>query len=178
MKKIISVFLAVLMIAGCMAIGFSASADDTITINITIKEPKAGEAPDLETITITPIKYAKYFTAIYYRNDTDQVNDPATFEAGKVYTVSLNFNFSDCTDNGDDYASLAYHSNFIINGKLASREYIMDGAVLVTYTFDALQSPAEAPVCAWCGGDHSNGFFQMIIGWIHGILANIFGAKF
>ncbi|MBQ5968874.1 MAG: hypothetical protein IJL52_02020 [Clostridia bacterium] len=51
-----------------------------------------------------------------------------------------------------------------------------------TIGFGFLQAPDDseptAPVCAWCGGDHSNGFFQMIIGWFHGILANIFGAKY
>ena len=38
--------------------------------------------------------------------------------------------------------------------------------------------PPTAPVCKWCGGDHSNGFFQKIIGFFHNILASIFGAKY
>ena len=39
-------------------------------------------------------------------------------------------------------------------------------------------TPAPAAsVCPWCGGVHE-GFFQGIVGWIHGILANLFGAKF
>ena len=41
--------------------------------------------------------------------------------------------------------------------------------------------PTPAPVanvCHWCGKDHSNGFFQKLIGFFHNILAKIFGNKY
>ena len=139
MKKILSVFLAVLMIAGCMAISFSASAED-ITINITVKEPKVGETPDTNTITISPTKYAKYFQSFWYATSgTAEVTTP--FAVGKQYEVRMNFNYSRADDNDDDYEQLYYHAKYTINGKEATSERIMDGAVLVTYTFDALPAP-------------------------------------
>lgn len=35
-----------------------------------------------------------------------------------------------------------------------------------------------ANLCQWCAKDHSNGFFQKIIGWFHNIFAKLFGKKF
>ena len=45
-------------------------------------------------------------------------------------------------------------------------------------TTDPGTPDAPVNVCRWCGGDHSNGFFQKIIGFFHNILARIFGAKY
>ena len=45
-------------------------------------------------------------------------------------------------------------------------------------TTDPGTPDAPVNVCRWCGGDHSNGFFQKIIGFFHNILANLFGAKY
>ena len=33
-------------------------------------------------------------------------------------------------------------------------------------------------VCPWCGGDHSSGFLEMIVGWFHKILAMILGKRY
>ena len=33
-------------------------------------------------------------------------------------------------------------------------------------------------VCPWCGGQHTGGFFQKIIGWLHNLVASVFGAKY
>ena len=43
---------------------------------------------------------------------------------------------------------------------------------------DQPDTPTEPEdLCPWCGGEHI-GFFQGIIGWFHGILARIFGARY
>ena len=38
--------------------------------------------------------------------------------------------------------------------------------------------PKPVNVCHWCGKDHSNGFFQKVIGFFHSILAFFFGKKY
>ena len=38
--------------------------------------------------------------------------------------------------------------------------------------------PQPVKVCHWCGKDHSNGFFQKVIGFFHSILAFFFGKKY
>ncbi|MBR3554018.1 MAG: InlB B-repeat-containing protein [Clostridia bacterium] len=45
-------------------------------------------------------------------------------------------------------------------------------------TITKKESPSQQDnLCPWCGKVHE-GFFQMIIGWIHSLLAMIFGAKY
>ena len=51
------------------------------------------------------------------------------------------------------------------------------GETTLTAKFEQ-DGASSATVCAWCGGDHSSGFFQMIIGWFHGILALLLGARY
>ena len=51
------------------------------------------------------------------------------------------------------------------------------GETTLTAKFEQ-DGASSATVCTWCGGDHSEGFFQMIIGWFHGILALLLGARY
>ena len=185
MKKIISVFLAVLMIAGCMAISFSASAEE-ITINITIKEPKIGETPDTDSITVTPIKYAKALNTFEYHEGDNMDgwagwnNRPLVtgkFEEGKHYYAYLNFN--EYLEDGTSILG----ANFVVNGNKVDSKNITGSAerIIFFYAFGELKAPADPEpqqsVCPWCGGQHE-GFFQKIIGFFHRILAAIFGAKY
>ncbi|MBQ5970604.1 MAG: hypothetical protein IJL52_10935 [Clostridia bacterium] len=186
MKKALSVFLAVLMIAGCMAISFSASAAETITI--TVKEPKIGETADTGTISISPVKYAKYVQEIeYFEGDKNGAIGTVTtpFEAGKSYYARVRFDIANADWN--DF----YNATIVFNGQEIDKStpdtdtwHNWDLGTDVYCYFGELKAPAEpepepaASVCPWCGGDHSNGFFQAIIGWFHNILASLFGAKF
>ncbi|MBR3553466.1 MAG: hypothetical protein IKN72_08785 [Clostridia bacterium] len=187
MKKILSVMLAVLMIAGCMAISFSASARET-EIRITVTAPVAGEMPN------TTIKTEPTILANYLREVTFYTGEPRTstatettapFVAGESYFVTIYFDSYNELTNEHDFGF--NNTVFYVNGtKLTGNQVdIVDtNAAHLTYSFgvcEAAQSAdpePTAPVCAWCGKDHSNGFFQMIIGWFHGILANLFGAKY
>ena len=50
----------------------------------------------------------------------------------------------------------------------------------LTAKFEKIEPTVEpAPYCPWCGGHHDNaGLIEMIIGWFHGILAMLLGAKY
>ena len=52
----------------------------------------------------------------------------------------------------------------------------------LTAKFEKIQTEPQiepAPYCAWCGGHHDNaGLIEMIIGWFHGILAMLLGARY
>ena len=52
--------------------------------------------------------------------------------------------------------------------------------ITLTAQFEKVEPEIEpAPYCAWCGGHHDNaGLIEMIIGWFHGILAMLFGARY
>ena len=139
MKKIISVFLAVLMIAGCMAISFSASAEDHLTIAITVKAPAIDESPDTENVTITPIKYAQYFSscAFFTKKNDQEVEVTGAFKAAQVYCVKIWVNDNYSAEAAEDFRK----ANWTVNGKAAEYEYIMDGTSMITYSFDALPVP-------------------------------------
>ncbi|MBR3551890.1 MAG: hypothetical protein IKN72_00700 [Clostridia bacterium] len=176
MKKLISVLLAVLMIAGCMAISFSASAEAEMIAVTNVTEPKIGEAPTTSGIKATDgwsVIDAKY----YVKEQSLDSWDPSfsVFEADREYMITITVEYN----MGVEFSSV----EATVNSKAASKITKIGLAKYeIQYVFDKLTAPADpeptAPVCAWCGGDHSNGFFQMIIGWFHGILASLFGAKY
>ena len=68
----------------------------------------------------------------------------------------------------------------------ASYSFAVTGDMTLTARFEQNPTPVDPGttptepenLCPWCGGDHSVGLIQMIIGWFHGILANIFGARY
>ena len=181
MKKIISVLLAVLMIAGCMAISFSAMAEGETIVITGVKEPKVGEAPNTSTEGISisdgyTIKKVTYYEELV--NIQAYTSDFDAFQAGKYYRVVIAF-------EPNINAGPSVLPTATVNGKSATlRDRSSSGTYRyeVEFVFGVLEAPADpeptASVCAWCGGDHSNGFFQMIIGWFHGILASLFGARF
>ncbi|MBQ5969681.1 MAG: leucine-rich repeat protein [Clostridia bacterium] len=50
----------------------------------------------------------------------------------------------------------------------------------LTAKFEKIEPTVEpAPYCPWCGGHHDNaGLIEMVIGWFHGILAMLLGARY
>ena len=142
MKKIISVLLAVLMLAGCMAISFCALAVETVSI--TIKTPKVGETP-ATTATITPEKYSKYMETLSYGcSDTGgkpKYEVDGAYKAGYTYWVIIPFTI----DNQDDFETFDA-ANITINGKEVTKTAVGTNSIKLTCRLGTLEAPETVSI--------------------------------
>ena len=175
-KKLLSVLLAALLLAGCCALAFSAVA--------------AGNAPQTDL--------SKDMVILKY--DTDDLQDGDWYFDTAAYAEFLKQNGR----SDDEIATVIYKLKrdacFLFNtksGAIYEFEPHRDPKLLVyepgegdysTLRFFIKQYQAPAPtgtdtpapagsVCPWCGGQHEGGL-QGIIGFFHNILAKIFGNKY
>ena len=180
-KKLLSVLLAALLLTGCCALTFSAVA--------------AGNAP--QTNLNEDVVILKY--------DTDDLQDGDWYFDTAAYAESLKQDgwsddeIAELIYNTKRDSVLLFNPNsgeiyefdphsYTNNGDIAAyvfepgdEDYSIYRSFIKQYqapapTDPGTPAPAES-VCPWCGGTHE-GFFQGIVGWFHGILANLFGAKF
>lgn len=195
-KKLLSVLLAALLLAGCCALAFSAVAagnapqgyarDDVVLLPFDTDGLKDGDWYfDLDTYVADVV--AEAVAAGNEVSDDDIARFVNSYEDNTYFLFNLD-------DRTIYWIELDYYYNgdplfsFIKPGEEPYdelRPYIKqyqapaptDPGTTDPGTTDPGTPAPAASVCPWCGGAHE-GFFQGIVGWIHGILANIFGAKF
>ena len=179
-KKLLSVLLAALLLAGCCALAFSASA--------------AGNAPQTDlTENLVVVKYDTddlqdgdwYFDTAAYAEAFKQMGWSDDEIAASIYNGKRDQVWLFNPNNEELYL---FSPHYYDNGDPAvsvyepgEESYSLWRSLIKQYQAPApagTDTPAPAgSVCPWCGGVHE-GFFQGIVGWFHGILANLFGAKF
>ena len=184
-KKLLSVLLAALLLTGCFTLAFSAFAagsapqgyarDDVVRLKYDTDDLQDGDWYfDLTGQLEHAI--AEAVAAGYEVSDDDIAIAVNSYKG----TVVL-FNLDDLTiylieldyfNNGDPDFSIIKPGDDIYD---LYRPYIKQYQAPAP-TDPGTPAPA-ASVCPWCGGVHE-GFFQGIVGWIHGILANLFGARY
>ena len=231
-KKLLSVALVLLMLAGCFGLCFSAAAAAdyklTYDANGGINPPSAQtyiSAGERTITTYTPTREGYNFLgwsedanateAQYQPGGTIMVDRRITLYAvwldsalpqykltydangginppsSQVYLSAGEKNISTFKPTREGYTFLGWASSptateaqYEAGGKITVNTRMTIYAVWKQNVADDQQNPGggnqtpQASVCPWCGGDHSNGFFQMIVGWFHGIFASLFGAKY
>ena len=69
-----------------------------------------------------------------------------------------------------------YDENGDLYSENAEAEIFPMRSMTLTAKFEKIEAESH---CAWCGGHHENaGLIEMLIGWFHGILAMLFGARY
>ncbi|MBQ5970013.1 MAG: hypothetical protein IJL52_07825 [Clostridia bacterium] len=182
-KKLLSVLLAALLLAGCCALAFSAVA--------------AGSAYPSDNVVVLPydtdgLKDGDWYFDLDAFMEDEKASAAAEGHeltddevAAEIDIMKKNYFFLyDPTSRTIYYFDLDPAFYYPYGGtilKPGDDSYADVRLCIKQYqapapTDPGTPAPAES-VCPWCGGTHE-GFFQGIVGWIHGLLANIFGAKY
>ncbi|MBQ5969535.1 MAG: leucine-rich repeat protein [Clostridia bacterium] len=191
-KKVLSVLLAVFLMAGCAAMALAAGGNlnDSITWNYDestqiLTVSGTGDMPNyggqnsppwyannyrVETIVIEDGVTSIGFAAFYSCKTLKTVTIPASVKKIEGYAFygtaleTVNYAGSKKDWNNIQVDDSAFSKIDSATGAASAIEFT------IHYNYGAI-------VCPWCGGEHT-GFFGGFVGWIHGILATIFGAKY
>ena len=187
-RKPLAVLLAVLLIASFAVMAFAVSGTDgdlTWTYNETSKTLTiSGSGKMLDYPEDDPynnptwFEYREVVETVVIEEGVTRIGDWAFWKFTAMKTVTIPKSVKSI---GDGAFFQCYVLETVNYDGTEADWYSIDinqsnNNQLLTVKAAKPEAPAES-VCAWCGGDHSSGFFQMIIGWFHGILAAIFGAR-
>ena len=181
-KKLLSVLLAALLLTGCCALAFSASA--------------AGSAYPYDNVVVLPFGTDGLKDGDWYFDLDALMEDEKASEAAQGHELTDD-EVAAAIDDNNKNALVLYDptSRTIYLFDLDPTSYGYGGYILkpgddgygnIRPYIKQYQAPAPtgpdtpAPaesVCPWCGGQHEGGL-QGIIGFFHKILASIFGAKY
>ena len=182
-KKLLSVLLAALLLTGCCALAFSASA--------------AGSAYPVDNVVLLPFDTDGLKDGDWYFDLDAFMEDYKAQEAAQGHeltddevaagidgfkkNVLILYDPTSRTIYLFNLDSTAYYSGVNIFNPGDDYYYELYIPYIKQYQVPAptgpdTPAPAES-VCPWCGGQHEGGL-QGIIGFFHNILAKIFGAKY
>ena len=181
-KKLLSVLLAALLLTGCCALAFSASA--------------AGSAYPVDNVVVLPYGTDGLKDGDWYFDLDAYMEDEKASAVAQGYEVTddevavfidefkkceiLFYDPTNSTIYEFDLGLMVFSpAGFVLNpGDEYYEKYI---PYIKQYQAPAPTGPdTPAPsgsVCPWCGGQHEGGL-QGIVGFFHKILASIFGAKY
>ena len=117
-KKILSIFLAVLLLAGCLSVAFSAGAVDTVVSSIAVTssfQPTAGGVfPTASDYTAFADGTVPLSILNIYVSEVD--GDSETFQPGKVYQVMLVVRLA--ADSGYAFQTLSMNVTYNVHSPL------------------------------------------------------------
>ncbi len=148
------------------------------------------------TFTVTGnVTLTAKFSELSMSYNVTATADPAeggTVSGGGSYANGKTANVTATPNSGWKFVGWYEGSSKVSDN--ASYPFTVTGSVTLTAKFekDAAPDPGQpenpdngngsnepaANLCKWCGKDHSDGFFQKIVGWFHNILAKLLGKKF
>ncbi|MBQ5969682.1 MAG: leucine-rich repeat protein [Clostridia bacterium] len=104
--------------------------------------------------------------------DGDKTKVIATVGRGEIMEVSAT--------PADGYRFVGWYNGDTMVSDAATYDLFPTENLTLTAKFEKVEPIVEpAPYCPWCGGHHDNaGLIEMLIGWFHGILALLLGARY
>lgn len=156
----------------------------------TISNPATCVSPGIKILSCSCGATKTESIPINSNNHVNTTNIATTSSTCKTHGYTAGVYCNDCKNyiSGHVEQPLGDHQTTIINARAATvdaegysgDEYCTVCQQTISYGHATPKlDPSEQlqSVCPWCGGEHV-GFFQGIIGWFHGILAAIFGARY
>ena len=201
-KKLLSILLAMLLLASCMVTAFAVSGTDgditwnydeatkTMTISGTGDMPNYGLRYPAWYIYNSDTHTMDYLFEIEHliiENGVTRIGEYAFIQCTALTSVTIPSSvtrigkgaFSGCTA----LTEVNYTGSEAEWNSIAFYDDALPQGVTVNYNYGQSQSdpgntdPTPENACPWCGQVHE-GFFQGIIGFFHRIFAAIFGAKY